>query len=108
MPVTVVTLGIYGAWMQVNLFKFFLGNTELKVRGQTFRGEFTGTGGEYFVIVLVGYLLSAVTLGIYSFWFMAKMLKFQIENTRYRAAQAGAIPAPAPRMAMPPRVAAGA
>jgi uncharacterized membrane protein YjgN (DUF898 family) len=104
---TIVTLGIYGAWMQVNLFKFFTGNTEVRVNGQTFRGEFSGTGGEYFVTMLVGYLLTMVTLGIYGFWFMAKLLKFQIEHTSYRAAGAS-IDAPVPRMAMPPRVAAGA
>jgi uncharacterized membrane protein YjgN (DUF898 family) len=105
---TVVTLGIYGSWMQVNFLKFFLGNTELKIRGQTYRGEFTGTGGEQFVIMLVGYLLTMVTLGIYSFWFMAKLMKFQLENTRYRAAESAQVGGPVPRMAMPPRMAAGA
>jgi hypothetical protein len=43
--------------------------------------RFTGEGGELFVIILVGYLLSIVTLGIYMFWMMAKLLKWQTSNT---------------------------
>jgi uncharacterized membrane protein YjgN (DUF898 family) len=105
---TMVTFGIYAAWMNVNLLKFFLSKTEVKIRGQVFRGEFTGTGGELFVTNLVGGLLTTITFGIYGFWFMAKLLKFQLENTRYRSAQAAELSPGVARVAMPPRVAAGA
>jgi uncharacterized membrane protein YjgN (DUF898 family) len=98
---TAVTLGIYGAWLQVNLIKFFASNTEVSIRGRTYRGEFTGTGGEMFVTMLVGYLLTIVTFGIYGFWFMAKLLKFQLDHTMYRPASQPLFAPPAPRMAIP-------
>jgi len=79
-----ITLYIYFAWFQVKLFKFFAGNTRVQLHGRSFAGDFTGTGGEMFVIVLVGYLLTMITFGIYGFWFMAKLLRFQLNNTVFR------------------------
>jgi uncharacterized membrane protein YjgN (DUF898 family) len=108
MLLTMVTFGIYAAWMNVNLLKFMLSKTELKIRNVVYRGEFSGTGGELFVINLVGGLLTSITFGIYSFWFMCKQMKFQLENTRYRSAQAAELSPGVARVAMPPRVAAGA
>nr|WP_275943106.1 DUF898 family protein [Pseudenhygromyxa sp. WMMC2535] len=42
--------------------------------------RFSGQGGELFVIVLVGYLLSIITLGIYVFWFIPKLLQWGLSN----------------------------
>ena len=72
------------AWFQVKLFKFFAGNTRVQLHGRSFAGDFTGTGGEYFVINLVGGLLTMITFGIYVFWFIAKLLRFQFNNTVFR------------------------
>jgi uncharacterized membrane protein YjgN (DUF898 family) len=105
---TAVTFYIYLAWANVNILKFMLSKTELKIRGTVYRGDFSGTGGELFVINLVGMLLTMVTFGIYSFWFMCKQLKFQLENTRYRSAQAAELSPGVARVAMAPRAAAGA
>ena len=98
---TVVTLGIYAAWMQVNLLKFFASNTQLRIRGRVFAGDFVGKGADYFVLMLVGYLLTMITFGIYGFWFMAKLIKFQLDNLVYRPAAPEMLDQPAPRMAMP-------
>jgi uncharacterized membrane protein YjgN (DUF898 family) len=97
---TALTLGIYGAWMQVNLLKFFAASTEVSIRGRAYRGEFSGKGGDLFVTMLVGYLLTVLTLGIYGFWFMAKLLKFQLDNLSYRLATQQQLHEAAPRMAM--------
>ncbi|KIG12033.1 hypothetical protein DB30_02088 [Enhygromyxa salina] len=78
---TLITFGIYGAWFQVKMIKFNADNTKLNVDGQRLGMRFTGEGGELFVMVLVGYLLTLVTLGFYMFWFMAKLLKWQLSNT---------------------------
>lgn len=78
---TLVTFGIYMAWFQVKLMKFNADHNKINLEGQRFGMRFTGEGGELFVIFLVGYLLTLVTLGIYSFWFMAKLFKWQYSNT---------------------------
>ncbi|HLT37160.1 MAG TPA: DUF898 family protein, partial [Enhygromyxa sp.] len=78
---TLVTFGIYMAWFQVKLMSFNAESTKITVEGQRMGMRFTGEGGELFVIMLVGYLLSMITLGIYMFWMMAKLLKWQLSNT---------------------------
>jgi len=78
---TLVTFGIYMAWFQVKLMSFNAESTKITVEGQRMGMRFTGEGGELFVIMLVGYLLSLITLGIYMFWMMAKLLKWQLSNT---------------------------
>lgn len=80
---TTITLGIYGAWFQVNLMKYFNNNTEITIHGKTYTGDFTGTGGQYFIINFVGYLLTMLTIGIYGAWYMCNLLKYQYENTRF-------------------------
>ena len=84
---TIVTLGIYGAWFQVNLFKFFTSNTRAEVYGQVHAGDFSGTGGEYFVKILIGVLLTMFTFGIYGAWFMVDLMRFQLNNTSFSEAQ---------------------
>ena len=87
---TAITLGIYMAWFQVNLLKFNAEHTKFSVAGKRYTLRFDGQGGELFVIILVGYLLSIITLGIYFFWFMAKLLKWQASNTA--VLQEGVVP----------------
>lgn len=82
MLLTVITFGIYGAWFAVKLFKFFNENTAITVGGQQYQGAFVGTGGSYFVLNLVGYLLTVVTLGIYGAWYYCNLIRFQLENTK--------------------------
>lgn len=77
---TLVTLGIYSFWFAIKLFKFYSNNTVATVNGTAYSADFTGTGGQYLVKSLLGYLLSMVTLGIYSFWFIADLLKWQTDN----------------------------
>ena len=78
-----ITFGLYSAWFQVALRRYFLQNTRVAVHGTTFAGDFTGSGGEQFVIYLGG-LLIPLTLGIYLFWFLAKQVRFELGHTVYR------------------------
>jgi uncharacterized membrane protein YjgN (DUF898 family) len=103
MLLTGITFGIYGSWFQVKMFKFMAQNTEIQVGGRAYRGDFTGTGGDYFVLNLVGTLLTMITFGIYGFWYMAKSLEFQFNNSVYRPAGA-----PSPAAAVSPRAPAHA
>jgi uncharacterized membrane protein YjgN (DUF898 family) len=80
---TIITLGIYGAWFAVKLTKFYTENTEITVNGIRHAGTFGGTGGQFFVLNLVGYLLTIITLGIYGAWYICKIWKFKINNTAF-------------------------
>lgn len=75
---TMVTFGIYGAWLQVNLRKYIL--EHLKFGNISF--DFVGRGADLFVLHLKGMFLSYITLGIYSFWYMKDLYKFNIENVQ--------------------------
>ena len=43
--------------------------------------QFEGKGDELLGAYIAGFLLTIVTLGIYSFWFIIKMHKFFLEKT---------------------------
>jgi uncharacterized membrane protein YjgN (DUF898 family) len=80
---TAITFGIYAFWFQVKLLKFFAQNTEITAGGERYRGDFTGTGGENFKLNFVGYLLTMITFGIYGFWYLADLLRFQLGHTQF-------------------------
>jgi uncharacterized membrane protein YjgN (DUF898 family) len=73
---TVITLGIYGAWMTVNLRNYVLGN----VKFGNLKFQSKANGGAYFVLNLKGYFLSIFTLFIYSFWWMKDLFAYYINN----------------------------
>jgi len=78
---TMITLGIYGMWFQVKLIKWFANNMRYIIGQARYTSDFTGTGGQLFVKVLVGYLLTLITLGIYGAWFMAELIHYHADNT---------------------------
>lgn len=82
---TMITLGIYLAWFQVKMMQFMSKNTEITIGDTVMRGDFTGQGGELFVLNLVGGFLTMITFGIYGFWYLAKSLAYQLNHTVYRA-----------------------
>jgi uncharacterized membrane protein YjgN (DUF898 family) len=81
---TGITFGIYFAWFQVRLNKFFMSHTKVTINGKNYSADYDATGGELFVVMLVGGLLMGVTFGIYYFWFIAKLLKFQMQHITVR------------------------
>jgi uncharacterized membrane protein YjgN (DUF898 family) len=78
-----ITIGIYYPWFLCKVWKFFYSHTTLLENEQPVGGfDFEGTGGELFVTYLVGMLLTMITIGIYSYWFQVKLMKFFAESTR--------------------------
>lgn len=73
---TVITFGIYGSWMSINLRKYLLGN----VRFGNIEFDYDGDGGDYFVLNLKGYFLTIFTLGIYLFWWQKDLFEYYIDN----------------------------
>jgi uncharacterized membrane protein YjgN (DUF898 family) len=85
-----ITLYIYFPWFQVKLAKFWAENTRVHYQGRVFAGAFHGTGGEFFVTFLVGYLLTMITIGIYTPWFIIKLWKFDWNNHEFNEIGGGA------------------
>ena len=76
--ITIFTLGIYGAWFQVDIRKYIF--SHLRFGDLSF--DFKGNGGDLFIINLKFILLVYLTLGIYTFWYYRNMLRFYVDNTR--------------------------
>ena len=73
---TVITFGIYGSWMSINMRNYVLGN----VRFGNVEFNYEGDGGDYFVLNLKGYFLTVFTLGIYAFWWQKDLFEYYIDN----------------------------
>ena len=73
---SIITLGIYGSWMEMKLRSYLLSN----VRAGNIEFNYTGIGLEYFILNLKGFLLSLITLGIYSFWWYKDLLAYYVDN----------------------------
>lgn len=73
---TIITLGIYGSWMEMNLRRYLINN----IRVGDVEFNYKGKGGDYFILNLVGSLLTMITLGIYSFWFYKQLFAYYIDN----------------------------
>ena len=82
---SIITLGIYSFWFAVKLMQFYAGSTEVTLAGVTWVGDFDGTGGNFLVINLVGYLLTLITVGIYGAWYCCNVIRFKLEGTTFSA-----------------------
>jgi uncharacterized membrane protein YjgN (DUF898 family) len=101
-----ITLYIYLPWFMVKLKKFNAANTRIHYQGRTFAGEFHGTGGEFFVVNLVGLLLTMITLYIYFAWYQVNLWKFEYNNLEFNEVGGGQMPmmpgqGPAPQAFQP-------
>ncbi len=73
---TILTLGIYGAWYAMELRSYVLGH----VRIGSVEMKYKGKGGKYFTMNLLGYFLTAITFGIYGFWWMKDQFNYYVDN----------------------------
>ncbi len=73
---TVLTLGVYGSWLSVNLRKYIAEH----LRMGNLKFDFSGTGGQLFWINFKGILLLYPTLFIYTFWWIKNLNHFYINN----------------------------
>lgn len=75
---TVLTFGIYGAWMAMNIRRY----THSNIRYGDVAFSNDGDGGEFLVLNLKGYILSLLTLGIYIFWWQRDLFNYYINRMR--------------------------
>lgn len=73
---TIVTLGIYGAWMSVNINNYVIGH----IRAGNVQFKYNANGSKYFWIFLKGYFLTIITIGIYGFWWYKDIFEFYVNN----------------------------
>jgi uncharacterized membrane protein YjgN (DUF898 family) len=76
---TVVTLGIYGAWFQMNLRKYIIDH--LRYGNSSF--QYKGDGFEFLILNIKGYLLTLVTFGVYFFWWQRDLMRYMVNNTSW-------------------------
>jgi uncharacterized membrane protein YjgN (DUF898 family) len=75
---TIITFGIYGAWLMVALQREITKNS----RFGSIEFEFVGDGGTLFGKFILGYIFTILSLGIYSFWYIADLHNYFYNNTR--------------------------
>ncbi|HJR99817.1 MAG TPA: YjgN family protein [Flavobacterium sp.] len=73
---TIITLGIYGPWMAINMRNYLLGNVRFGDAGF----DYDGDGADFFMLNLKGYFLTVITLGIYSFWWQKELFEYYVNN----------------------------
>ena len=75
---TIITFGIYSAWLMVALQREIAKNSRLGSVEFTFAGD----GGTLFGKFILGQILTILSLGIYSFWYIADLRNYFYNNTR--------------------------
>lgn len=73
---TILTLGIYSAWLQMNIRRY----THKNIRYGDVEFSNNCSGGEWFILNLKGYFLTLITLGIYIFWWQRDIFNYYINN----------------------------
>jgi uncharacterized membrane protein YjgN (DUF898 family) len=74
---SLVTLGLYFPWALVRLFKLKASHTTIQGKKTTF----SGTGGAFFVRLLLNGLLTIVTLGFYGPWAFCHIFRWKAGHT---------------------------
>lgn len=77
---TIITLGIYGAWYTRELYSYILSN----VRIGSLEIESDSKGKEFFVLNLKGLVFTTLTFGIYYFWYKNALYSFYLDNIKIK------------------------
>lgn len=75
---SILTLGIYTAWLTINIRKYVIGH----IRFGSISFSYKGDGGDYFWLNFKNYFLTIITLGIYFPWYMKELTSYYIDNIR--------------------------
>ncbi|MDR0709061.1 MAG: DUF898 domain-containing protein [Spirochaetaceae bacterium] len=75
-PFVIITLGIATPWVICIVMRWICNNTTKDEK----RFRFKGTGGGLFGRFIIWWLLSLITLGIYSFWSTRNQIRWVVEN----------------------------
>ena len=82
MLLSVITLGIYLPAAYIKVYRYLAGRAEIRVERKAEAGfGFRGQTGRGFGLLWGQLLLSAITLGVYAPWALAKVGKYFLSNT---------------------------
>lgn len=76
---TIVTLGIYGSWMEIKLRTYIIKH----IRYGDVEGDYEGDGMEFLLLNIKGWLLTLITLGVYAYWWQKDIYAYYIDNTSF-------------------------
>ena len=74
---SLVTLGFYFPWACVRLFKLKASHTTIHDK----KTAFSGTGGQFFFLLLLNGLLTIITLGFYGPWAFCRIFRWKADHT---------------------------
>ena len=74
---SLVSLGFYFPWACVRLFKLKASHTIIHDK----KTAFSGTGGQFFVLLLLNGLLTIITLGFYGPWALCRIFRWKADHT---------------------------
>lgn len=74
---SLLTLGLYSAWMRVNIRKYTVGH--LRFGNVEFR--YTAKGSQYFFMHLKGSFFTLLTGGVYFFWYARNIFNFWVNHS---------------------------
>lgn len=78
---TLVTLGIYGAWFTINLRRYII--SHIRIGNAEFK--YSGNGEDFLWMNIKGYFLTVFTLGIYSFWWQRDKFAYFVDHLSLEA-----------------------
>ena len=89
---TFITLGIYLPWAINGDVKYVCDHVRVEnpPSGTTGAIEYTGKGVELFGRFILWYILTIVTLGLYTPWMLNGFYRYVVENIRVQASAASA------------------
>lgn len=77
---TIFTLGIYSFWWQSEIFAYYIDNMSMSKGEQKIECSSTATGGGFFELLIVNFLIIVFTLGFGKAWADMRTQKFICEN----------------------------
>lgn len=75
---TIVTLGIYGSWLSINIRNYCIGH----IRLGNCKFKYTGNGSDFFWLNVKGFFLTILTFGIYTFWYARNLNHYFVDNLK--------------------------
>ena len=78
---TLITLGIYSFWWQKELFEYYFGNIRFaKDEDNCLYLHSRATGGGFFKLIMINFLLVVFTLGLGTAWAEMRTMRFMADN----------------------------
>ncbi|MES2381699.1 MAG: DUF898 family protein [Bacteroidota bacterium] len=77
---SILTLGIYSFWWMKEMFAFFVDNLSMYKDGERINLHSKATGGGFFALMVVNFLIIVFTLGLGYAWVVTRTMQFMAEN----------------------------